>query len=103
MHTNQHLSQSPYTAEYRYGNVIDSEITLKGISIKKVEKFKYLGTWITNNGKCEKEKNQEFAIAKETFYKLTNIFTNQHIKLNNKLNILNTQIYSKFYSKLVNV
>ena len=39
----------------KYQNVIDSGITLKGNPIKQVENFKYLGTWITNDGKCDKE------------------------------------------------
>ena len=32
-------------------NVIDCGITLKENSIKQVENFKHLGTWITNDGK----------------------------------------------------
>ena len=39
--------------------VIDSEITLKGIPIKQMKKFKYLGILITNDGKCDIEQNQE--------------------------------------------
>ena len=32
----------------------------------------YLGTWITNDGKCDKEIKARIAMAKDTFYKLTN-------------------------------
>src|SRR5437870_10226350 len=39
----------------KYQNVIDSGITLRGIPIKQVENFKYLGTWINNDGKCDRK------------------------------------------------
>ena len=57
----------------KYQNVMDSGITLKGNPIKQVENFKYLGTWITNDGECDKEIKTRIAMAKETFYKLSNI------------------------------
>jgi hypothetical protein len=78
----------------KYENVSDSGITLKGNQIKQVENFKYLGTWITNDGKCDKEIKARIAMAKETFYKLTNIFHNHNIRLSTKLNVLNTYVYS---------
>src|SRR5438132_8474239 len=65
----------------KYQNVIDSGITLKGNPIKQVENFKYLGSWITNDGKCGKEIKTRIAMAKETFYKLNNIFHNHNIRL----------------------
>src|SRR3984893_12907522 len=34
------------------------------------------------------------AIAKDTFYKLTNIFHNHNIRLSTKMNVLNTYVYS---------
>ena len=78
----------------KYQNVIDSGITLKGNPIKQVENFKYLGTWITNDGKCDKEIKTRIAMAKETFYKLNNIFHNHNIRLSTKLNLLNTCIFN---------
>ena len=38
----------------KYENNRDSRITLKGNPIKQVENFKYLGTGMTNDGKCQK-------------------------------------------------
>ena len=78
----------------KYNNVIDSGLTLNGIPIKQVENFKYLGTWITNDGKCDKEIKTRIAMAKETFYKLSNIFQNHNIRLSTKLNVLNTYVFS---------
>src|SRR5688572_32856442 len=78
----------------KYENVSDSGITLKENQIKQVENFKYLGTWITNDGKCDKEIKARIAMAKETFYKLTNIFHNHNIRLSTKQNVLNTYVYS---------
>src|SRR5437899_9715171 len=78
----------------KYQNVMDSGITLKENPIKQVENFKYLGTWITNGGKCDEEIKTRIAMAKETFYKLNNIFHNHNIRLSTKLNALNTYVYS---------
>src|SRR5437899_1459360 len=78
----------------KYQKVIESGITLKGNSIKQVENFKYLGTWITNDGKCDKEIKTRISMAKETFYKLNHIFHNYNIRLSTKLNVLNTYVYS---------
>ena len=63
----------------KYENNRDSRITLKGNPIKQVENFKYLVTWITNDGKCDKEIKSRIAMAKDTSYKLTNIFLNRNI------------------------
>src|ERR1700730_591098 len=75
-------------------NVIDCGITLKGNSIKQVENFKYLGTWINNDGKCDNKIKARIAMAKDTFYKLTNIFHNHNIRLSTKMNVLNAYVYS---------
>ena len=56
--------------------------------------FKYIGTWITNDGKCDKEIKTRIAMAKETFYKLNNIFHNHYMRLSTKLNVLNAYVYS---------
>ena len=61
---------------------------------KAGENFRCLGTWITIDGKCDKEIKTRIAMAKETFYKLTNIFHNHNIRLSTKLNVLNTYVYS---------
>ena len=78
----------------KYNNGIDNGIVLNGNPIKQVEHFKYLGTWITSDGKCDKEIKSRIAMAKETFYKLTNIFHNHNIRLSTKLNVLNTYVHS---------
>ena len=78
----------------KYENNRDSRITLKGSPIKQVDNFKYLGTWITNDGKCDKEIKSRIAMAKGTFYTLNNVFLNRNIRLSTKLNVLNTYVYS---------
>ena len=44
------------------------------------------------------EIKSRIAMAKDTFYKLTNIFLNRNIRLSTKLNVLNTYIHIQFYS-----
>ena len=54
--------------------------------IKRVEKFNYLGSLITSDGKCDTEIKKRIAMAKDTFEKLSNIFKDR--KLNIKKNKL---------------
>ena len=55
--------------------------------IKQVEKFNYLGSLITSDGKCDADIKKRIAMAKDTFEKLSNIFKNRklNIKIKNKL------------------
>ena len=61
--------------------------------IKQVESFKYLGSVIQNDGRCETEIRVRIAIAKDAFYKMETLFKSHIVSLNTKLCLLNTYIY----------
>ena len=46
--------------------------------IKQVEKFNYLGSLITSDGKCDAEIKKRIAMTKDTFEKLSNIFKDRN-------------------------
>src|SRR5437870_13864473 len=59
----------------KYQNVIDSGITLKGNPIKQAENFKYLWTWITKDGKCDKKQQQKLLWQRKHVINSTTSFT----------------------------
>ena len=50
-------------------------IWLDGQNVEQVSKFKYLGSWITDGGKCEMEIKCQIAMAKEKFNSMKELMT----------------------------
>ena len=61
--------------------------------IKQVDSFRYLGTIIESNGRCDREIKTRIAIAKDSFDKMDKIFKSHKISNNTKLRLLYTYIY----------
>ena len=56
-----------------------SRINIGPADPKHVDKFKYLGTIITKNGRREQEIRSRIAQSKQAFNKIKNILTNKHL------------------------
>ena len=54
-------------------------IQINGRALKQVEQFKYLGTLITQDGRCETEVKARIAQSKSAFVKIKSILTNKSI------------------------
>ena len=52
-----------------------AQIVVGGQVIEQVDKFKYLGVWITEDGKCELEIKTRIALAKDAFTKRRELMT----------------------------
>ena len=63
---------------------------IKGLEYKE---YKYLGSWITDNAKCEEEVNRRIGKAKADFWKFKE-FLRRDINLKLKLRILKMYIFS---------
>jgi uncharacterized protein (UPF0147 family) len=59
--------------------------------IKQVQK--YLGSIITEDGKCDKDVRVCIGMAKEAFEKLSNIMKNNKISMATKIRMLNCYVY----------
>ncbi|GFO06356.1 endonuclease-reverse transcriptase [Plakobranchus ocellatus] len=57
------------------------DIFINEIKLKQREKFKYLGTIISNDGKTNREISARTAQAKINFQKMKTILTNKHISI----------------------
>ena len=50
-------------------------ITIDGQRVEQVPQFKYLGAWMTEDGRCELEVKTRIAMAKEAFSKRRELLT----------------------------
>ncbi|GFN90513.1 endonuclease-reverse transcriptase [Plakobranchus ocellatus] len=62
------------------------------VKLKQTEKFKYLGTIISNNGKTSREISARTAQAKINFQKMKTILTNKHISIETRKRALQCYI-----------
>ena len=56
-------------------------IYLENEKIKQVQEFKYLGSMITSDVRCDQDIKCRIAIAKKTFMEEKNIFTNSKVSI----------------------
>ncbi|KAG1701383.1 Carbohydrate sulfotransferase 11 [Nymphon striatum] len=61
--------------------------------IRKVEQYKYLGTWVTDNGRCISEVKRRIAKAKDDFWKCKE-FLRSNLNIDQKKKLLQTYICS---------
>ena len=65
----------------RNKNTPNCNITIDGTKLKQVEKFKYLGTIITSDGKSKTEIKTRITLAKKAFSKMNNVFKEKSLSL----------------------
>ena len=72
---------------------VAAEITLDGEKIERVNKYKYLGVWITEDGRCELEVKTRIALAKEAFAKRRELLT-RGLRKETKKRIIKALVWS---------
>ncbi|GFO38178.1 mitochondrial ribosomal protein l12 [Plakobranchus ocellatus] len=68
------------------------DIFINEVKLKQTEKFKYLGTIISNDGKTNREISARTAQAKINFQKMKTILTNKHISIETRKRALQCYI-----------
>src|SRR5437870_11520874 len=76
----------------REGNV-QCEIKLNEVVLEQVSRYKYLGSWITEDIRCESEIVTGIAMAKTAFWKNKELMRS-NIRAPTKLRILNCYVFS---------
>src|SRR5438552_1799437 len=76
----------------REGNV-QCEIKLNQVVLEQVNRYKYLGSWITEDVKCESEIVTRIAMAKTAFWQNKELMRS-NIRAQTKLRILNCYVFS---------
>ena len=69
-----------------------AEIMLNGVKLKQVEKFKYLGSWITSDGSCSTDIRCRIAEAKTAFTEMRSILSNLKMPFKLRYRILNCYV-----------
>ena len=67
-------------------------IQASGKIIKQVEQFNYLGSYITSNGKCDKEISRRIGMAKSAFQRMKTVLLNPKLHMDTKQRVLRTYI-----------
>jgi hypothetical protein len=70
------------------------QLIINGERVKQVEGFSYLGSMITEDGRCEKEIRRRIGIAKQAFQNMKSILTNNHISKETRLRVLKCYVWS---------
>ena len=68
-------------------------LTLDNVILQQVEQYKYLGSWITENARCEQDVRARIGMAKAAFWQNKEIMR-RNIKFHTKKKLLNCYIFS---------
>jgi len=77
------------------------ELKIGQEKIKKVQKFNYLGSMVSEDGRCDTEIRKRIGIAKDTFQKLGTVFKDRRLGIKQKLEYW-TVTSIRFYYMAVN-
>ena len=67
-------------------------LKLNGQVIEQVKCFKYLGSIITDDGKCQREVSTRIAEAKQAFNRMKTVLTNLKVTMRTRLRVLRSYI-----------
>uniref|UniRef100_A0A2S2QJ96 Reverse transcriptase domain-containing protein n=1 Tax=Sipha flava TaxID=143950 RepID=A0A2S2QJ96_9HEMI len=69
-------------------------IKLRNNHIQQVNEFCFLGSLIMNRNQVTADIKRRIALAKQVFLKKYNIFSNRHLKLKTRKNVIKTFVWS---------
>ena len=69
------------------------QLKINDSPIVQIKKFSYLGSMITEDGRCETEIKRRIGMAKDAFQKMKSILRNTHISMTTKRRILECYIF----------
>ena len=75
------------------GDSVNSNIIVDGEQLEQVEKYKYLGSWITENCSCEEEVKSRIGKAKNDFWNCKE-FLRSNLNMKLKIRLLQCYIFS---------
>ena len=72
----------------------DCPLQISQETIKKVEEFQYLGSFVTTDARCDKEIKKRLGIAKTAFKKIKHLLTNSRISVQTRERAIKTHVWS---------
>ena len=73
---------------------VGCNLELDGIRIKQVDQFCYLGSWITSDGRCDKEIAYRIGEAKRGFNEMKSLLKNRKLSLQSRKRMIKSYIWS---------
>ena len=73
------------------------ELKIGNEQIKQVDRFKYLGSTITEDGRSESDIKQRIGIARSAFGKRRNVNSNRHVRIATRMRVMKTYILSSLF------
>ena len=74
----------------------DVSIMVNGQVREQVKKFKYLGQWITDDGRCKCEIKNRIEIYRSTFIKMRDVLTSRKLHLEIRKLLVRCYVFSTF-------
>ena len=74
----------------------DMRIVINGQVLEQVKTFKYLGQWITDDGRCECEIKNRIEIARSTFIKMRDVLISRKLHLEIRKRLVMCYVLSTF-------
>ena len=75
-------------------NILEYQLIIRGIGVKQIEKFSYLGSLITSDGKCDSEIKKKIGLSKSMFEKMKKILRNRQLSMKTRLKVLHCYVFS---------
>ena len=70
------------------------ELKIGNEIVRRVQRFKYLGSILGEDGRCEHEIRTRIGIAKTAFGKMRNVVTSRHIRTDTKIRVIKTYVWA---------
>ncbi len=80
----------------RYQDKENISIKVDGIRLEQVEKFKYLGHIITDDGRSDNEIRRRIEIARKNFINMKDVLTTRRLNLETRKRIMRCYVLSTF-------
>ena len=90
------LISRDHDRDRRQGISRNVSVTANGQTLEQVQKFKYLGQWITDDGRCELEVRSRIEMARSVFLKMRDVLTSQSISLEVRKRLVRCYVLSTF-------
>ena len=68
-------------------------ITVNGDKLKQVDQFIYLGSLISQDGRCDKDIKRRIGISKNIFHNMEKVLTSRAINMSTKLRLLKSYVW----------
>lgn len=95
MGLNMNIAKTKFMVVSRDQNIgRDAVLTFNDLPIEKVQKFKYLGTWLTEDWTSETEIKCRIEHARSSFIKYKQVFTSTEFDLNLKIRLIKCYVWS---------